>query len=973
MRAVAPSAILLALVLAVPGPAMAQRARDPRLDLAAEADIQFELGVEAQQRNDYRRALEHYLHSNRLAYNKNVVFNIARCYELLDRYAEAHRYYSDYLDEELGEEDRQVATAARDRVGRHVALLEITSTPPGASIYLGRVELGTRGVTPRTLAVEPGTVRVVVEREGYEGASAEVEARRGETSPVQLSLVPILGIVHLTGGPEGAEVRIDDPDAAPVATVPGDVPVVPGRHTLLVSRDGYQSGHVEVTVAPREELHREVTLEVVTGSVLVDVQERGALIEIDGAAAGFTPAVLPRVAVGTHRLRILRPGFRPIEETIEVAPEAQTEVQARLHLEQEVTAASRQAESVFDAPASVTILPQEELRAFGFQTVWDALGGVRGIYQTNDRSYASLGFRGFSQPQDYGNRVLSLTDGHVMNDDLLGSSYVGFDARSDLMDVERIEVVRGPGSALYGTNAFFGVINLVTRDRDSLMRPHASIATDGFRMGRLRVGGGTRFSEDAGFWASASGILAQGDDVSLPELSPAADGLVRDADGFYTATGMARAWFGDFTIEGYYHRRQKRIPTGAFGTILGDPRTQNTDSRGFVELRWEPRLSEEVALSARVFLDYYEYEGDFAYDPAGTPDPETGVIRDRWLGYWTGGEARVLIHPVEWLRITAGAEARGSLVADLSSQSDAAGRYLDETPRFFVFGGYAVAQLDPIREVSVHLGGRYDFVSTFADGAVSPRATVILRPWDTGIFKLIGGSAFRAPSVYELRYNDGGLTQVSPDALSPERIWTGELEFTQRIEEELSAIVSVFYNYIENPITTEALPTDPSVFRYTNSADVAQTIGAEAEIRREWRQGWMLSASYAFQRTRIGDLGSEADAARLTNSPEHLVSFRGAAPLVPELLTLALRLRVESPRLGLRVASDGSTSLVEGEVPVLADLVLSGEVAEIGVSYALGVRNLLDWQYGYPGGEDVAVPFLPQPGRSFFLQTTVRF
>ncbi len=965
-------ALALAL-LAAAAPASAQRGRDPRLDLAAEADIQFELGVEAQQRGDYRRALEHYLHSNRLAYNANVVFNIARCYELLDRWAEAHRYYADYLDEELADADRALATEALRRVARHVALVAITSTPPGARIYLGRTELGSRGQTPRTLAVEPGAVRVILEHDGYESASAEVEAARGETAPVTLSLEPILGVVHLTGEPAGAVIHVDDPEGEPAGTLPGDVSLVPGRHTLIVSMAGYETAQLDVTVGPREQLRRQVTLEVETGSVLVDVQERGALIEIDGTAMGFTPTVLPRVPVGTHRVRILRPGFRPLEETIEVTAEQQTAVQARLHLAQEVTAASRQAESVFDAPASVTILPQEELRAFGFQTVWDALGGVRGIYQTNDRSYVSLGFRGFSQPADYGNRVLSLTDGHVMNDDLLGSSYAGFDARSDLMDVERIEVVRGPGSALYGTNAFFGVVNVVTRDRDTFLRPHASIATDGFRMGRLRVGGGTRFSEDAGFWASASGILAQGDDLYLPALTSAADGLVRDADGFYAATGMARVWFGDFTLEGSYHRRRKRIPTGAFDTRIGDPRTQNTDSRGFVELRWEPRFSEEVALAARVFLDHYEYEGDFAYDPEGTPDPETGVIRDRWLGYWTGGEARLLIHPVEWLRITAGAEARGSLVADLSSESDADGRYLDETPRFFVFGGYAVAQVDPVREVSVHLGGRYDYVSTFADGAFSPRATVLLRPWDTGIFKLIGGSAFRAPSVYELRYNDGGVTQVPPDSLSPERIWTGELEFTQRIEEELSAIVSVFYNYIESPITTEAVPGSPDLFRYANSPDVAQTIGAEAEIRREWRQGWMVSASYAFQRTRIGDLGSDADAARLTNSPEHLVSFRGAAPIVPELLTIAVRLRVESPRLGLQVAPDGTTSLVEGEVPVLADVILSGEVSEIGLSYALGVRNLLDWQYGYPAGEDVAVPFVPQPGRSVFLQTTVTF
>ncbi len=963
----------VALFLSVPLYASAQPQRDSRLNLAAEADLHFELGVELQQRGDCRGALEHYLLSNRLAYNKNVVFNIAVCYERLDRFTEAHRYYSDYLAEDLEPADRRLAEEALTRIGRRVALIEITSNPSGAAIYLGRTDLGARGQTPRTLAVEPGAQRVILERAGHESASMEVHAQRGQTVQVDLTLEPILGVLELAGEPAGALVRLDDPESEPVGTLPGEVQLIPGNHTLIVSAEGYQTQLLDLTIQPRERVRRNLTLELETGSVLVDVQERGALIEVDGRAMGFTPSVLQRVPTGRHTLRITRAGFRAYEEEILVEPSEQVAVRIRLRLQQEVTAASRQAESVFDAPASVTIVPQEELRAFGFQNVWDALGGVRGIYQTHDRSYASLGFRGFSQPQDYGNRILALTDGHVMNDDLLGSSYVGFDARADLLDVDRIEVVRGPGSALYGTNAFFGVINVVTRNQDSLLRPHASIATEGFRMGRLRVGGGHRFSRDAGVWASASGLLSQGEDLYLPELTGASDGFVRGADGFYAAGGMVRAWLGDFTLEGSFNRRRKQVPTGAFETIVGDPRSHNTDSRGFLELRWEPRLSSEVSLSTRLFLDFYQYEGDFAFDPEGATNPEVGVTRDQWLGLWTGGEARVMAQPLPWLRLTAGAEARGSLVADLSSENEVDGRYLEESARFFVFGAYAVAEVTPAQPITVQLGGRYDFVSTFADGAFSPRAAVILRPYESGIIKLIGGSAFRAPSVYELRYNDGGVTQVAPDGLGPERIWTGELELTQRIDEELSAIVSVFYNNIENQISTELVPENPDLFRYANISDGVQTLGAEAEVRREWRQGWMLSASYSFQRTRIGDLFSDAPEARLTNSPEHMLSFRGAAPLVPELLTLALRVRLESPRLGARAEPDGTVQLVEGDLPVLADLVLSGEVEEVGLSYAFGVRNMFDWQYRYPAGEDIAVPFVPQPGRTFFVQTTLRF
>lgn len=966
------SSLLAAALVFAASTAHAQR--DARLDLAAEADLHFERGVERQQRGDCAGALEHYLLSNRLAYNKNVVFNIAACFEELGRYDQAYRYYADYAAEELEEADRQAAEQALARIRRRVALIRIDSDPPGATIYLNREDLGARGQTPRTLAVEPGGYRVILQREGYEEAAMEVTASRGVERTVELSLTPILATVQLVGGPAGAEVRVDDPESDPVGTVPGAVEIVPGAHTLIVSADGHQTARIEVDVAARETVRRSIELDLETGTVLVDVQERGALIELDGNAVGFTPAVLDDVPAGTHTVRISRSGFRAFEETVEVAPNQQTSVDVRLRLQQEVTAASRQTESVFDAPASVTIIPQEELRAFGFQTVWDALGGLRGVYQTNDRTYASLGFRGFSQPQDYGNRLLVLTDGHVMNDDLLGSSYVGYDARSDLMDIERIEVVRGPGSALYGTNAFLGVINLVSRDRDTLMPPHASIATEGIRMARLRVGGGTRLERDVGFWASASGLYSQGEDIHAPALTMEPDGTIRGADGFYAATGMARAWAGDFTLEGYWHRRRKQVPTGAFDTLVADPRTQSTDSRGFVELRWEPRFSDEVAISARTFLDYYEYEGDFAYDPEGTPPDmlETGVVRDRWLGYWVGGEGRLMLRPLEWLSFTVGAEARGSLVADLTSESDADGRYLDETPRFFVLGGYAVADARFIDELSVQVGGRYDFVSTFSDGAFSPRAAVVVRPWETGIFKLIGGSAFRAPSVYELRYNDGGVSQVAPDSLSPERIWTGELEFTQRIEEELSAIASVFYNYIDDAITTETVPGE-DVFRYTNSPEVVQTLGAEAELRREWRQGWMISLQYSYQRTRVGDLFSNREENRVPNSPEHLVGFRGAAPLIPEHMILAMRLRFEGPRLGAIVRPSGDVDLGQGDAAFLADVILSGEFRSIGLSYAVGVRNLFDWQYAHPSGEDIRIPFVPQPGRTLFLQTTLRF
>ena len=116
-----------------------------------------------------------------------------------------------------------------------------------------------------------------------------------------------------------------------------------------------------------------------------------------------------------------------------------------------------------EAPSSVSIIPQRELQALKLPDHREALRGVPGVYAWNDRSYQAIGFRGLGRLGSYGNRVLVLVDGHPLNDNWLGSSYVGYDARVGLDDVERIEVVRGPGSVLYGTSAFSGVVNLVTR------------------------------------------------------------------------------------------------------------------------------------------------------------------------------------------------------------------------------------------------------------------------------------------------------------------------------------------------------------------------------------------------------------------------------------------------------------------------------------------------------------------------------
>ncbi|MDW8245787.1 MAG: TonB-dependent receptor [Sandaracinaceae bacterium] len=954
-------------------------AEEVALDLAAEADVLFELGIEAQKSGNYRLALQYYLASQRLAPNKNVVFNIAVCFERLGRWSEAFRYYDAYSREQLDPSDRALVEEALRRLRPRVAVVRVTSTPSGALVYLDRRDLGARGRTPINLAVEPGEPhRVIFEMDGYETAtSEEFRLDLGQELKVHRDLVRILGKVEVVGSPEGAEVRLDGPDGVLLGRMPGEFELIPGQQVIYVRAKGYQPLRREIQVIPRERIKVRLDLAQETGTLVVEADERGALIEVDGQARGFTPAVLSEIPAGRHTVRILRRGFRTHVEEVDVPPNGQVEVSARLRIEQEVAAASREVQSIEEVPTSVSLISAEEIRAFGYQTIHDAVLGLRGIYASNDLMYPSLGLRGFAQPKDYGNRLLVTLDGHSMNDDLLGSSYVGYDARTDLLDVERIELVRGPGSVLYGTNAFFGVINLVTRERDTFLPPHVSVATDMDRTFRLRTGGGFRLNNEVGAWVSAGGILSQGQDWFFPELDTP---TVRRADDFIAGTAAFRLWAGNFTVQGQYHHRDARIPTGAFGTIVGDPQTRAADPRGFLEVRLTEQPDPGIGIFLRAFLDTYRYEGNFAYQS----EDEMGnvvrfVTRDRWVGLWGGGEGRLSVRPVDWLRFAVGAETRGSIIAELRSGNDFEGRehqrFLNEEPRFYVVAAYAVTDIRPIREAWLNAGVRYDYMSTFADGALSPRGTLLIRPWEGGTFRLIGGGAFRAPSPYELRYYDGGQSQVQAVTLKAERVWTTELEYVHRVD-DVSLIATVFHNRIENFVEAVDASMHPQCmsgdcFVYANADVPVLTVGGEAEVRKDFRQGWMLALTYSYQRTRFNDLAKDAKENLITNSPEHMASLRVIAPLIRDEMSLATRLRVESHRYAK--SKEDPSRLVESEIPLLLDVVVSGSIPQIKLEYALGVRNLLDWYYRYPAGPDVPMALVPQLGRTFFLQSTLRF
>ncbi|HTQ48175.1 MAG TPA: TonB-dependent receptor [Polyangiaceae bacterium] len=944
-------------------------------NVADEAEVEFEIGADRYKAGDFRGALEHFLASNRLVANKNVIFNIARTYEQLHQPTDAYRYYTQALE---GEKDPAVQARIQEALGRlapSVAVLSITSDPPGAAIYVDRRDLGARGSTPTKLGLSSGKYTVIVELPGYEPVEKSVSVQTGVDTPLAVPLRQIVGSVRVEGEPGGAVIRVDREDAPPAATLPATVSMPPGPHTLIVSSDGFVQSTLSVTVAADTTSVVHARLVPIAGNLVVSSDVRDALVEIDDRAMGFTPAVL-NIPVGVHRVRVSLSGFRPVERTVLVTATGQAKLEVQLAQIEEVNAASRVTENLEDAPSSVSIITGAELRAMGYPTIAEALRGVRGVYVGNDTSYDNVGVRGFSRPGDYGTRVLVLLDGQPLNDDYVGQSYFGYDGRVDLADIERIEVIRGPGSVVYGTGAFFGVINLVTRSRNAPTHTEAGLSTSGNGIGTARAMQQVRFSPDSGVWTSVAAAYGAGRDYYFKEFASdaATGGNSRGSDGLEAGTVNGRLWWKSFTLQWFLTSRKKQLPAGEFGTLLGDPRTYFQDTRGVLEARFEPKVGKNFELLSRAHLNLYQFD-----DFLATPVDNGGNATESYRGQWFGVEQRVAYVIEKQLRLTLGGEYQDHFKAaqtGVAAGGVTAGipiaplSYLNRDDPFGVAAAYVSGDYYPLRIVKLTAGARFDYYTNSNYGSsLNPRAAVIVKPYADGNVKLMFGKAFRAPSVYEHFYTSptqipGGIN------LKPETVYSGELEYTHHFSPTVSVIGAGFYNYITDLINLAGDGTATSPNQYQNVTNPVESAGAEIELRREWRDGWMASAQYSYQRSRY--LDNDGSLRDVPNSPQHLASVKAAAPLLGRVLMLMSRLSVEG---GVYDRNDKATDppQIQTNPFFVWDVVLSGEIEKYNVRYNLGVYNATNSQYSLPVSPEFTQDLILQSGRTLLAQGSVSF
>ncbi len=614
-----------------------------------------------------------------------------------------------------------------------------------------------------------------------------------------------------------------------------------------------------------------------------------------------------------------------------------------------VFGASKIEQKTTEAPSSVTVITAEEIKRYGHRTLADVLQSVQGFYVSYDRNYTFLGTRGVSLG-DFNSRILLLVNGHRVNNNLTDGAFIGTAFLLDVDLIDRVEIIRGPGSALYGNNAFFGVINVITRRGQQLNGVEASGEYAEFDTWKGRVTYGKLFTNGIQLLLSGTYYDSAGaehlfyKEYNTPaQNNGIAEGL--DDDAFGSFFGSLSYW--DFTLEGSYINREKGNPTAQYLTTFNDSRLRTTDERSYTALKYAHSFPDVVDVTARLYYDRCDFAIGY---PVGDP-MAVAIYREQQFGEWWGAE--VQLNRRLWNRhtLTVGAEYRD----DFRQEQ----RVFDETTTYtenqsdrqshgvFLQGDFAV-------RTNLHFNGgaRYDQYGDF-DPAFNPRLALIYNPFEKSTIKALYGTAFRAPNFVELsdpRFQD----------IKPEEITSYELVYEQEIGRYLRSSLSGFINEMEDLIVLEN-------GAFTNFD--AQTKGFELALEGSWTNGIRTRLSYSLQETENHTTGGG-----VPDSPAHLVKLNFSVPLIREKVFAGLEYQYTSSRQTLYTTTTGETLPgADATGYGVVNLTLFSQNLVKNLELSAGVYNLLGCEYTDPASRFHLQDRLERDGRSFRLKLIYRF
>jgi outer membrane receptor for ferrienterochelin and colicins len=550
-----------------------------------------------------------------------------------------------------------------------------------------------------------------------------------------------------------------------------------------------------------------------------------------------------------------------------------------------VTTASHTAETASTAPATATSISADDLRRYGIHTVEEAINflslGVSTGGITSTGNEADLGARGVMLNGDGASHFLYLLDGHALNEPFSGGARIDRLAGIPLDIVDHIEVIVGPGSVLYGSNAMLGVINIITKDAEQLRGGHLAVETELPVWRRATASSGIPFrlfEQPAGatffvqYWDEYGPDLTVGPQrLPLDEFSLVPPRTRRGGpeDGIWGGT-VDESTFARIPSAGLKLRvgnlqlsmrgRVAKFGVPLKGADFDDPNSFGRERNVSADLRYSGYVSQELELLARLYADGYDYR-ELSNVSRSASCPFTGVVTctyegrivSRWAGLelqanysWLKDGSLTTLIGVDGRRRYAGSRLdtrdydTGALVLRSAGIVDATDATL---------GAYLQQVWFPVDRLGLNGGARLDYDRRFSP-VVSPRAAASFTAWRGGTLKSIYAEAFRAPTFQESEFQS--LVRARADDLKPERVRSIEGSFEQRFGVH-RVLFGGFRSWWSNLIQNRTLSYAEAV----RAAERGQLTVAVPNVAYVQFQNAASIDSYGFNAAMDGSFGSQ--------------------------------------------------------------------------------------------------------------------
>lgn len=618
----------------------------------------------------------------------------------------------------------------------------------------------------------------------------------------------------------------------------------------------------------------------------------------------------------------------------------------------EVVTASRFAQPQTQAPTSVEVVTADQINALGYRSLTDALRGIAGIHLTNDRFYEYLGVNGLSNLGDYNSRILVLLDGTRLNEPLYDQAPIGWMLPVDLTLVERIEFVRGPGSSLYGSNALYGVINVITK-RKAASSAGIAGGTYGLKEARTNLAGET--ATGLRYQLAASRQIKRGQTFAFQEYAaPGEPAPTVSLDREHASRFMASIQGDVWSVRSSYIERYKQSPTGAYGAVFGDPRNDARDTYYINEAALQHRFPSGLSWNNRLTLGRYVYVGLFPFER----EPGiTGLATDEGTAHWVSAESVMDYTLSSAYRVVGGLDLQRNLKIKQRSGNIGETPVLDDQRSTSRIGVFAQLEAKFSPYVSGSLGLRAD--QTDNNRAISPRLAALWNPRKDLTLRLSSARAFRAPNAYESYYSyvtssEGVLNIKVSAGLEAETLVQNELSADYQATPTLKLSSALFSAKSKDQIV---YAVQDGVAQYQNASGVV-TEGARVGMEGILPGGGRYKLGASRQSARDVDVpGVRLNTPRVGAQAQMIMPVGMGWTVGSELLYIG-------PRRGKStiVPSYALLNVSISKIDVIRDLDVT-----FSVFNALN-RRVLD-----PAGDELVQEQLEQARRELRLQLDYRF